>query len=85
MRGNDRPLSYFVDHWNYFNERAARTCFSIANYQVLRIKKDLSLQGFLVRKVFPRQQCAVERVNGGVTAELSKALSKAWLPRQSLL
>jgi hypothetical protein len=54
MRGNDRPLSYFVDHWNYFNERAARTCFSIANYQVLRIKKDLSLQGFLVRKVFPR-------------------------------
>ena len=54
LTGNDRPLSYFVDHWNYFNERAARTCFSAADYQVLRLKKDLSLQGFLVRKVFPR-------------------------------
>jgi SAM-dependent methyltransferase len=54
IRGNKRPLSYFVDHWNYFNERAARTCFSTADYEVLRIKKDLSLQGFLVRKVFPR-------------------------------
>jgi hypothetical protein len=36
LRGNDRSLSYFVDRWNYFNERAARTCFSTANYQVLR-------------------------------------------------
>lgn len=53
LRGNNRPLSYFVDHWNYFNERAARTCFSSAEYEVLRIKKDLSLHGFLVRKVFP--------------------------------
>jgi hypothetical protein len=53
LRGNNRPLSYFVDHWNYFNERAARTCFSTADYEVLRIKKDLSLHGFLVRKVFP--------------------------------
>jgi len=54
LRGNNRPLSYFVDHWNYFNERAARTCFTTANYEVLRIKKDLSLHGFLVRKVYPR-------------------------------
>jgi SAM-dependent methyltransferase len=54
LRGNNRPLSYFVDHWNYFNERAARTCFSTANYEVLHIKKDLSLQGFLVRKVYPK-------------------------------
>lgn len=54
LRGNTRPLSYFVDHWNYFNERAARTCFGAADYDVLRIKKDLSLHGFLVRKVFPR-------------------------------
>jgi SAM-dependent methyltransferase len=53
LRGNNRPLSYFVDHWNYFNERAARTCFSSAEYEVLRIKRDLSLHGFLVRKVFP--------------------------------
>jgi len=53
LRGNNRPLSYFVDHWNYFNERAARNCFSSAEYEVLRIKKDLSLHGFLVRKVFP--------------------------------
>jgi 2-polyprenyl-3-methyl-5-hydroxy-6-metoxy-1,4-benzoquinol methylase len=53
LRGNNRPLSYFVDHWNYFNERAARTCFTSADYEVLRIKKDLSLHGFLVRKVFP--------------------------------
>jgi 2-polyprenyl-3-methyl-5-hydroxy-6-metoxy-1,4-benzoquinol methylase len=54
LRGNNRPLSYFVDHWNYFNERAARTCFSSADYEVLRVKKDLSLHGFLVRKVFPK-------------------------------
>lgn len=54
LRGNRRPLSYFVDHWNYFNERAARRCFSAADYEVLRIKKDLSLHGFLVRKVFPK-------------------------------
>lgn len=54
FRGNSRPLSYFIDHWNYFNERAARTCFSTADYEVLRVKKDLSLHGFLVRKVFPR-------------------------------
>lgn len=54
LRGNDRPLSYFVDHWNYFNARAAQTCFSAAGYETLRIKKDLSLHGFLVRKVFPK-------------------------------
>jgi SAM-dependent methyltransferase len=54
LRGNKRPLSYFIDHWNYFNERAARTCFSCAEYEVLRIKRDLSLHGFLVRKVFPK-------------------------------
>jgi SAM-dependent methyltransferase len=53
FRGNIRPLSYFVDHWNYFNERAARTCFCSADYEVLRVKKDLSLHGLLVRKVFP--------------------------------
>jgi hypothetical protein len=33
--------------------RAARKCFSAANYEVLRVKKHLSLHGFLVRKVFP--------------------------------
>lgn len=54
LRRNNRPLSYFVDHWNYFNERAARTCFTTAHYNVLQVKKDLSLQGFLVRKVFPK-------------------------------
>ncbi len=54
FRRNERPLPYFVDRWNYFKERAARACFSTANYEVLRIKKDLSLQGFLVRKVFPK-------------------------------
>jgi SAM-dependent methyltransferase len=53
VKGNKRPLSYFVDHWNYFNERAARACFKAADYEVLRVKKDLSLHGFLVRKVFP--------------------------------
>jgi SAM-dependent methyltransferase len=53
LRHNNRPLSYFVDHWNYFNERAARECFSAAEYEVLKVKKDLSLHGYLVRKVFP--------------------------------
>jgi SAM-dependent methyltransferase len=53
LRRNNRPLSYFIDHWNYFNEQAARKCFSAADYEVLRVKKDLSLHGFLVRKVFP--------------------------------
>jgi hypothetical protein len=54
LSGNDQPLSYFVDHWNYFNEQAARQCFAKAGYEVLRLKKDLSLQGFLMRKVFIR-------------------------------
>ncbi len=52
-RGNKCPLSCLVDHWNYFNERAAATCFKSAEYEVLQIKKDPSLHGFLVRKVFP--------------------------------
>ncbi len=42
------------DGRGYFNEKAARTCFPKAGYRVLRLKKDLSLQGFLVRKVFPK-------------------------------
>jgi SAM-dependent methyltransferase len=54
IQRNNQPLSYFVDHWNYFNEKAARRCFAKAGYKVLALKKDLSLQGFLVRKVFPR-------------------------------
>ena len=54
LRRRNRPLSYFVDHWNYFNARAARACFSTAGYDVLRLKKDLSLHGYLVRKVFPK-------------------------------
>jgi SAM-dependent methyltransferase len=53
IRRNNRPQSYFVDHWNYFNERAAMACFWAANFEVIRIKRDLSLQGLLVRKVFP--------------------------------
>ena len=54
IQKNNRPLSYFVPHWNYFNERAARTCFMKAGYEILRLKKDLSLHGFLVRKMFPK-------------------------------
>ena len=52
LKGNVRPLSYFVDHWNYFNERAARRTFSSAGYEVLRVKKDLSVHGYLARKLF---------------------------------
>jgi len=52
VRGNEQPLSHFR-YWNYFNERAARTCFSAADYEVLRVKKDVSSQGFLARKVVP--------------------------------
>lgn len=78
LRGNERPLSYFVDHWNYFNERAARTCFSTASYEVLRVKKDLSLQGFLARKVFPRLAAfpgLPQRVARTIAAIDSNALS----------
>ena len=52
LKGNTRPLSYFVDHWNYFNERAARRTFASAGYEVLRVKKDLSVHGYLARKLF---------------------------------
>ncbi len=52
LKGNTRPLSYFVDHWNYFNERAARRTFTSAGYKVLRVKKDLSVHGYLARKLF---------------------------------
>ena len=52
LKGNVRPLSYFVDHWNYFNERAARRTFASAGYRVLRVKKDLSVHGYLARKLF---------------------------------
>lgn len=51
-RGEEQPLSDFR-YWNYFNERAARMCFSVADYEVLQVKKDVSLQGFLVRTVVP--------------------------------
>ena len=54
IQKNNRPLSYFVPHWNYFNERAARACFMKAGYEILRLKRDLSLHGFLVRKMFPK-------------------------------
>jgi SAM-dependent methyltransferase len=78
LRGNVRPLSYFVDHWNYFNERAARICFSTADYEVLQLKKDLSLQGLLVRKVFPQLERfpgLPERVARTIAAIDSNALS----------
>jgi SAM-dependent methyltransferase len=52
MRGSTQPLSYFVDHWNYFNERAARRTFRSAGYQVVQVKRDLSLHGYLARKLF---------------------------------
>jgi SAM-dependent methyltransferase len=52
LKGNTQPMSYFVDHWNYFNERAARWTFASAGYEVLRVKKDLSLHGYLARKLF---------------------------------
>jgi SAM-dependent methyltransferase len=52
LKRDRRPLSYFVDHWNYFNERAARRTFASAGYQVLRVKKDLSVHGYLARKLF---------------------------------
>jgi SAM-dependent methyltransferase len=52
LRGNTQPLSYFIDHWNYFNERAARRTFASAGYEVVRVKKDLSLHGYLARKLF---------------------------------
>jgi SAM-dependent methyltransferase len=52
LKGNTQPLSYFVDHWNYFNERAARRTFASAGYEVMRVKKDLSLHGYLARKLF---------------------------------
>jgi SAM-dependent methyltransferase len=52
LRGRRQPLSYFIDHWNYFNEKAARRTFSSAGYDVLRVKKDLSLHGYLARKLF---------------------------------
>lgn len=78
IRRNNRPLSYFVDHWNYFNERAARICFSTADYEVLQLKKDLSLQGLLVRKVFPQLERfpgLPERVARTIAAIDSNALS----------
>jgi SAM-dependent methyltransferase len=50
--GRTRPLSYFIDHWNYFNEKAARRTFSSAGYQVVRVKRDLSLHGYLARRLF---------------------------------
>jgi SAM-dependent methyltransferase len=52
LRGSTQPLSYFIDHWNYFNERAARRTFASAGYEVLRVKKDLSVHGYLARKLF---------------------------------
>jgi hypothetical protein len=52
LKGSTRPLSYFVDHWNYFNERAARRTFAAAGYEVLRVKKDLSVHGYLARRLF---------------------------------
>ena len=52
LKGNTQPMSYFVDHWNYFNEKAARRTFGSAGYEVLRVKKDLSLHGYLARKLF---------------------------------
>jgi SAM-dependent methyltransferase len=52
LRGSQQPLSYFIDHWNYFNEKAARRTFASAGYQVLRVKKDLSVHGYLARKLF---------------------------------
>ena len=52
LKGSTQPLSYFVDHWNYFNERAARRTFGAAGYEVLRVKKDLSLHGYLARRLF---------------------------------
>jgi hypothetical protein len=36
----------------YFNERSARRTFASAGYDVVRVKKDLSLHGFLARKLF---------------------------------
>jgi hypothetical protein len=52
LKGSSQPLSYFIDHWNYFNETSARRTFASAGYDVVRVKKDLSLHGFLVRKLF---------------------------------
>jgi SAM-dependent methyltransferase len=52
LRGRTQPLSYFIDHWNYFNEKAARRTFSSAGYQVVQVKRDLSLHGYLARKLF---------------------------------
>jgi SAM-dependent methyltransferase len=52
LRGRTQPLSYFVDHWNYFNEKAARRTFRSAGYRVVRVKRDLSLHGYLARKLF---------------------------------
>jgi SAM-dependent methyltransferase len=52
LKGSRQPLSYFIDHWNYFNERSARRTFASAGYEVLRVKKDLSLHGYLARKLF---------------------------------
>jgi SAM-dependent methyltransferase len=52
LRGQTQPLSYFIDHWNYFNEKAARRTFSSAGYQVVQVKRDLSLHGYLARKLF---------------------------------
>jgi hypothetical protein len=70
LQNNKQLLSYFVDHWNYFNEKAARICFTKAGYEVLRLKKDLSLQGFLVRKVFPK----LSRVPG-LTGQVSRTIA----------
>jgi SAM-dependent methyltransferase len=52
LRGSTQPLSYFIDHWNYFNEKAARRTFKSAGYRVVRVKRDLSLHGYLARKLF---------------------------------
>jgi len=45
------PWSYFIDHWNYFNKRALVECFEGCGYDVLRVKQDLSPQGFLMARV----------------------------------
>ena len=68
IRKINQPLSYFIDHWNYFNEKSARVCFAKAGYEILQLKRDLSLHGFLVRKMFPKF---------GVVPGLQSAVSRA--------
>jgi SAM-dependent methyltransferase len=52
LRRRNRTRSYFVDHWNYFNCGALKTCFQSQGYRILALKQDLSPQGLIIGKLF---------------------------------